>query len=138
MSLSDEILSAYQADKTPVEPLHVFGRDLFVKRRQFSERIACDGMVVVKKAEKPGDKPELDNDLWPVAVVITCLVDTDGKPVFRPDQLRAVAQLDEVQMAIAWNAAAKLNGLDGSILEDARKNSVNGQHSSSSSVLQES
>lgn len=117
--LSKQILEEFKADKTKPEPIKVFGRDLFIKRRSFGEKTAGDALAL---RENGNGKREVDQKLWAASVVVTTLVDAEGQPVFSAGQLEAVAGLDETEVDKVFQAAAKFNRLDREAVEEARKN----------------
>jgi len=118
-NLASEILDQFKASKTPLQPIKAFGHDLFIKRRSFGEKTAGDALSLKENGD---GKKEVDQKLWAASVVVTCLVDADGQPVFSADQLEAVAGLDESEVDKVFQAAAKYNGLDREAVEEARKN----------------
>jgi len=114
MSIRDSILQA-QDLKTSEVVIPQWDVTLRVRMLTAAQRFA------VNDAAQVGGK--FDPVAFQTALIEATAVNEDGTPVFMPGDALALAGKSSAAIALAFGAAAKLNGLDGAAVDAAEKNS---------------
>ena len=114
MSIRDTILQAQDLKTTTVD-VPQWGVTLSLRMLTASQRFA------VNDAGTLGGK--FDPVSFQTALIEATAVNEDSTPVFMPGDAAALAAKSSAAIALVFNAAAKLNGLDGGATDAAEKNS---------------
>jgi len=72
--------------------------------------------VFQKKAQKDGE-PVGD---FLERLIVACAVDKDGKPLFAPEDIKALSEKSSAALETVFKVAAELNGLTSESVEDIK------------------
>lgn len=114
MSIRDTILQAQDLKTASVE-VPAWGLTLTLRMLTAAQRFA------VNDAGTVGGK--FDPVSFQTALIEATAVNDDGTPVFMRGDAEALAGKSSAAVALVFNAAATLNGLNGAAVDNAEKNS---------------
>ena len=117
MSLRDKILNTEDLQREPVE-IEEWGETVYVREMTGAERDEYESGLIANRDLPMGERIKGLRAL----LVVMCTVDADGKSVFTPDDIEAVAAKNARALDKIVNVASSINALSSDAIEDIAGN----------------
>ena len=127
----EQILAANDAQPVPVE-VPEWGGTVYVRPMSAGERDRWEGELMERTEKRKEGIVKATENLRAV-FLSKCLCDSDGKLLFGPEDIEALAGRSYRAVDRAFEKAQTINGLSEADVEELEKNSAGGRRAASSS-----